>query len=428
MASLRIFRAHRPTSPAALVLAGGLWLIAHGRARADDDYDPHSTAWNGLATFVAAAGDLGVPIRYATDLALDGVSPHDGLIILNPGTELPMASLARLMREGGRIALADDFGTGTELLDVYRIRRVPADLASSEHLRGNPNLPVARAVVRHTLTDGVRAVVANHPALLTHHELAPLLAFDETPRALVLAGAVGEGRLVAMGDPSMFINNMLQFRGNRRFAGNLLRYLHGEDGGFVYLVTPKTVISGYYGDPDEQRPLGEVRGLLDDMAHARTPKAALSIASLLIATILVLAAIGTLPRRSPYDGRDMFPRPAAAGGFAGRVRYHASRQPSMLGAALVYKFELEGELIDRLGLTGRALLRDVLDALRGHGLSDGNVQQARDLLLELADLRARQDQPPGPPRVSKRRFRFIVQRGEELLANLSGPKRTAGNA
>ena len=36
------------------------------------------------------------------------------------------------------------------------------------------------------------------------------------------------GRLFAMGDPSVVINEMLRYPGNRAFASGLLKYLVGE--------------------------------------------------------------------------------------------------------------------------------------------------------------------------------------------------------
>src|SRR5690606_13698398 len=105
------------------------------------------------------------------------VSPRDGILLVYPDDDLPLASLASFMRDGGRLAIADDFGTGDELLDVYRIDRQATSGAEAPHLRGNPGLPVAHPLARHTLTDGLGAVVANHPATLYHAELDPLVAF-----------------------------------------------------------------------------------------------------------------------------------------------------------------------------------------------------------------------------------------------------------
>ncbi len=69
----------------------------------------------------------------------------------------------------------------------------------------------------------------NHPTTVKHADLSSLLRIprvggDQGPD-VALAGQVGEGRLVAVGDPSIVINQMLRFPGNRAVAKNLLLYL-----------------------------------------------------------------------------------------------------------------------------------------------------------------------------------------------------------
>ncbi len=387
-------------------------------ARADDDYDPASRSWNGLSRVVALAADEGVVLEAPDRIDLGALSPADGILLVYPDDELPLASLASFMRDGGRLAIADDYGTGDELLDVYRIDRQARAGSETPHLRGNPGLPVARPFGRHTLTDGLGAVVANHPATLYHAALDPLIAFDDAGRGLVLAGAVGEGRLVAIGDPSMLINNMLEFRDNERFARNLVVYLT-EGGGRLFVVTRHTTLVGRYGEPGSARPFHDLRSWLEGLAGADAPPLALLLGAVVVASILLVVAVTSLPRRSPYDGSAMFGRPPASGGFVGRVGYFAGRSANLLHPLMVYKFELEGEIVRRMRRKERTLLRDVLEGLRAHGLSDAEVQQARALLLELDELRDRQDRPPGPPKISEARFHRIVATGEAILSKLS---------
>ena len=412
----------RVTPPSlALGLALAIGVAAGGVARADDDYDPRSRAWNGLARLVELARAEGADVEAPAELDLGTLSPEDGMLLVYPQDDLPAASLAAFMRDGGRLVLADDFGTGDELLDVYRIHRQAASTGDATHLRGNPNLPVAQPHARHVLTDGLTAIVANHPATLYHAELEPLLAFDSGGRALVLAGAVGEGRLVAVGDPSVLINNMLELRDNQLFAQNLVRYV-AERGGRVYVVTGETELVGRYGEPGSARPFHDVRSWLESVAGADAPPLALLLLAIVIASILVVAAVSALPRRSPYDGSSMFGPPPASGGFVGRVGYFGRKSANLLHPLMVYKFELEGEIVRRMRLEGRTLLRDVLDGMRTHGVPERDVLLARALLLELDRLRDRQDRPPGPPKVTPMRFRELVARGERLLSLIAEPR------
>lgn len=405
----------------AAVAGAVLALIPVASARADPDYDPSSSAWNGLSTLVELAEDEGVPLRVPSALDLGGLTPRDAVLVIYPNEELPVGSLAEFMRDGGRVGLADDYGRGDELLEVYRIGRLPADPDEAPQLRGNPNLPVARPMARHTLTYGLTAVVTNHATTLYHAELDPLLAYDDSGRGVVVAGAVGEGRLVAVGDPSALINNMLELRDNERFARNLLRYL-SEQGGTLYLAAPGTSMVGRYGEPGSGRAFHDLRSWLEELAGADAPPLALLLGAIVIASIMLVVATTSLPRRSPYDGSSMFGPAPAAGGFVGRVGYFQQPSANLLHPLMVYKFELEGEIVRHLGLSGRTLLKDVLAGLRERGLPEAEVAEARELLLELDELRDRQDRPPGPPRVTAARFRAMVATGERLVERLDASR------
>jgi hypothetical protein len=386
--------------------------------RAGDDYDPESREWNGLSELVAIGEGLGIDVRVSDRLDVGTLSPIDAVMIVYPRNDLPLSGIAAFLRDGGRLALLDDFGRGDELLGVYQIGRVQARLPAAAHVRQNENLPIAPATARHTLTEGVTALVANHPTTLSHDELDALFAFDGVGHALVLAGAVGDGRLVAIGDPSIAINNMLEFRDNRRFVENLFRYLEAGAGGTVHVVAADAIMVGRYGEPGADRPFHDLSRWLTDVAHAEAPPLAVLVGAIALSAILLVVAATSLPRRSPYDGSHMFARPPASGGFVGRVGYFSRNRHDLFSPTMAYKFELEGELVRLLDLRGGTVLGDVVRALSLRGLSAAEIDDARALLVELSDLRERQDRPPGPPRVPLRRFRSLLARGEQLLARL----------
>jgi len=133
------------------------------------------------------------------------------------------------MKLGGRLAIADDFGDGNRLLERFRIERRSSPLDPLQMLHGNPQLPIAVPASGHPIVADVGQVVLNHPTVVHHPDLSALLRI---PRAggdagpdVALAGQVGDGRLVAIGDPSMFINSMMRYPGNRALARNLVAYL-----------------------------------------------------------------------------------------------------------------------------------------------------------------------------------------------------------
>ena len=133
------------------------------------------------------------------------------------------------MYEGGRLAIADDFGEGVAARRLPHHAQRAGRTDDTRRLRGNRNVLIATPSVRHPLALDVLALVTNHPQVLHHDALEAIFSLSTTrASAVVLAGAVGQGRLVAIGDSSVLINNMLEFSGNRAFARNLVRYLARE--------------------------------------------------------------------------------------------------------------------------------------------------------------------------------------------------------
>ena len=102
--------------------------------------DPTSADWDGLADFVAIAS-AELPDRVVSRQHLDyaELKREDGVILIHPDGPMDAESLARFMRDGGRVVLADDYGDGEELLSHFGIERVPLPakpaLALRQYLR-----------------------------------------------------------------------------------------------------------------------------------------------------------------------------------------------------------------------------------------------------------------------------------------------------
>jgi hypothetical protein len=402
--------------PLAIVIAA--WLSA-APGLAQEDFAPEGDAWNGISHLIRMAREQQIQVRLVDRLDAGTLQPRDALLMLGPENAPSSSPVTAFLRAGGRVALADDYAAGDSLLATFQISRREPTPDRAPQLRGNAALLVARARGHHRLTSGVRALVTNHPTVVSHRELAPIFELSEG-EAVVLAGAVGEGRLVAIGDPSVLINNMMDLSGNRQFAENLLAYLEGGRGGTLYVLGPDARLAGRYGEPGADRPLHEPRALLEALATVDLPPLALRITTCALALIAAMLALGTLPTRSPYRSEQMFARSSSHGGFVGRVRYFASGKANLIAPLMVYKFELEAELLKRLGLTEQTLLRDVLSAAKKKGLREADLNAMRQLLLTLDELRDQLDRPPAPPSVPARRFRSLVATGERILS-LLGP-------
>jgi hypothetical protein len=248
------------------VLLGLIFGLRAVSARAA--FDANDTTWEGGSElFELAKKRFGRErLEIAASLDYSKLTPKDGLVILHPDVPLDYDELSAFMRAGGRVALIDDYGSGDRFLARFQIYRVRAPSAPAKTLRDNVNLPIAEPAVqlvagqeqnRHPITQSVDSVVTNHPSALTHNNLTPVLtlrARGEPDATLAVTGIImNKGRLFAMGDPSAFVNLMLRYPGNRRFAEGLLGYLleadtWGERGGKLYFVANRFGQKGQFGD------------------------------------------------------------------------------------------------------------------------------------------------------------------------------------
>jgi hypothetical protein len=293
---------------------------------------------------------------------------------------------------------------------------VPRAIPRERWLRGNVNVLIAKPEARHPLTQGVPALVTNHPQVLHHAALDAVFSLDERHSAVVLSGGVGSGRLVALGDPSTLINNMLAFRGNRVFAANLVRYL--APNGRLWIATPNAEFIGHYGRIASSDPLALLRVGLQRLSQVRLPPAAVRLTTLVLAVLLLFGAATALPRRSSYARAVSLPLLETIAGFAGRVRFFTRARGNLSAPVLTYKLEFERRLVAALGLPRAWSLYELENAVQARGLGASVAADTRALLLELGRIALEQDRPSAPPAIDALKFHALVASGDRILAAL----------
>ena len=400
--------------------------------------------WEGASEFLAIARhELGSErVKLIATLDFAALSPKDGLVILHPEARLDYDELAAFLRAGGRLALIDDHGRGSELLARFQIHRINAPLRPRNALRENPNLAIAAPAVqvvagieqgRHPIVAQVDRVITNHPTALRHPDLTPVLEIEATgePDATIaVTGIIDRGRLFAMGDPSALINLMLRYPGNRAFAAGLVQYLVEEDswgarGGNLYLISNDFRQRGHYGGQAglAEQVLDQAKTVLDLISEMHQ-KGIPEVLAVLLATALVVGACVWTVLVSSRTYRRARPRYAtglplvAQGGLAGRAAVLAA--PTTRGALVVVELKaaLEEGLVHELGLpvgTGRST---VLAQLEDRSLLSATKRaQLRELLREMdraeASLAAAQ-----PVKVQPRHVQSMSRQVKEILAEL----------
>jgi hypothetical protein len=392
-----------------ILLALGLTLVsARGWTGA---FDYNDAGWEGTAAFLELArsklGQQRVAIRASIDWA--ELEAADGLVILHPTVAVDFAQASAFLRAGGRIAVLDDYGSATALVERFQIRRIRAPLKPSRMLRDNPNLAIALPAVqlvagqeqgRHPVVASVQQLVTNHPTSITHPDLTPVLtipAKDEPNATLAVTGIIaGRGRLFVMGDPSVLINQMLRYPGNRAFAEGLIEYLVEDDGwgkrgGKLYLVANSFKQRGQYGGGTSlfQHARDWAQSLRELVAQVRTEGlpdlVALAFGGLAAFGAVVWAAThATRPyRRIPPRHARALPL-VAQGGAAGRAAVLAARTTHRSLAALEVKKALEEALASHLGIdvdVGPSAL--VEEIVRQEALSIGSLRKLKSMFREV---------------------------------------------
>jgi hypothetical protein len=171
-------------------------------------------------------------------------------VVLSPDrayTDREAARVRAFVRAGGTLVVAEDFGSngGPLLAAVGAETRFEGALVRDERSAWrSPAMPVATGVTNRSATpytEGVGSLTLNYGTVLEPGPNATVLVRSSpfsyldadgdgtvdggeslASRPVVAVEPVGEGRVVAVSDPSLFLNAMLERAGNRRFASNLL--------------------------------------------------------------------------------------------------------------------------------------------------------------------------------------------------------------
>jgi hypothetical protein len=390
-------------------------LVFYGNLVRAEELNVQRRAWNGLSELLAIARSKGAVLTPA-QLDASQLEASDALLIVHPTAPLPIPELAKFLRKGGRLAVADDFGTGRALFAAFGMGVHLPNRASSRSLRDNPQLLIATPLVGHALADGADALVTNHPQVVYHPDLRPVFALSGSRGAIVLSGAVGKGRLVAISDASVLINNMLEFPGNRAFARNLLHFLRASPSTRLYIAGSDTLWMSGFRHLTTGNPLARLAAALAQLARPQLPALAVLALSIVLAAVLLAAAATALPKRSAYARRAYLRTPECVAGMAGRVGYYAGAERSYLGPLLVLKLEVERRLVARLHSQGQPHRDQVLEGLRAAGWSEDQVRELADFMQGVDRL---QDASVGTEmRVSGRQFSELVASGRRILVDL----------
>lgn len=288
------------------VLAFAMALSLPTRAATGQDlaaYRLDETDWNGLSSLGLLATHFGVSIRQVDSVSLPDPTV-DVLVLVHPTSDLPADALVAWVRSGGRLWVADDFGTADTLMAAFGLRRVQPGF-HADVLERNDALPMVAPVGSHPISRGVARIVLNHPTAIAGEQL-PVFGLDDGSGVLYDM-SLGQGAAVFLADASVLTNLMLPLHGNRRMVVNTLERLCGDLAGCRVVLVAEA--GGVVGDPDamtggdegpsERAAIPRWREALDALRDARIDPRALRVAAalLLFGTLFLVATL--FPARRP---------------------------------------------------------------------------------------------------------------------------------
>jgi hypothetical protein len=406
-------------------------LLGRARSVHAGPFEVKEEDWEGCSALLELArAELGARVVPVAELDWSGLTPKDSILLIHPALAISHENLESFLLANGRVAVLDDFGAGDKILEPFGIDFVPAPAHPLSTLRRSPNLAIAEPVTEpldgdavgvHATVKDVERVVTNHPMGLKLKRSnakppTPVLkirAVDEPDVLLALSGPLVErapegplktearprGNLFAMGDPSVLINQMLRYPGNRAFAIGLLHWLaqdaNGEPrGGRLFIIANRFSETGTFAGTDtfknelEDRMTNLGRGLGRFFEEGFSGVVGLALATLVAFGVGVWTTTvsSRVYRRRPPS----FARPVplvAQGGVAGRTAVLSARTTPRALGVLELKSALEEGLAQKLGLGASVPTSVLLEEVKRKGALDEQGQRAlKGALLEMANL------------------------------------------
>lgn len=328
------------------------------------DYRLDSHEWNGLSRLADEARLAGCTIEPTDSLDWSALGARDSLWFVYPRTAVDGGKLRRYLEAGGRAVLADDYGASDAALAALEIRRLRSDLDGAERYQDNPALPIAKQMLATELSAGTSSIVANHAAFFS---AATPATYSFLPgAALVVEGRLGRGYFVAIADPSILINNMLEIDEDLGFARALIKRTC-KPGERILLVTQSFADRGEpAGELGDDGDSGWVRfnrmlQLIDETIHtAAGDGRVLGFLGALLAVIALLLWSRVWPERQVIDGGWTRAPAPPDGGWQSLVDRYAQRNVPWSWA--LPAAALRDEAVTRLSAALGASMTDIAGA------------------------------------------------------------------
>lgn len=231
-------------------LSGLLFIILLvGVSTSTAAFSPYNANWDGTGEFRQLASSTGDSTIVTNTSQYTQVNSSDAVaFVFAPEEEYSPTDVAvvrQFVLSGGTLVVADDYGAiGNRLLgDIGANASFDGRiLRDNRNNFRSPSTPVVADPSNHELVSNVESITLNYGTAIESSGTTPLINSSEfsylvttenetlndadklqqSPVATV--ESIGQGQVIAVGDPSIFINSMIDKSDNRQFAVNLIEY------------------------------------------------------------------------------------------------------------------------------------------------------------------------------------------------------------
>ena len=226
-----------------MVTVGG--ALAVGSATSDNPFGPYNYQWDGTSDLRDLATDEGTDAVFLRESeTYEEYGKDDIAFVIGPDnfSEDSTGHVSDFVERGGTLVVAyRDEPVGENLLSAVGAEARPdgAMLRDELNHHRSPRLPIATEVGDHELVADVESVVLNHGTAVEANGATVLIESspfsyldrdgsgeptDEPVESYPVATveSVGNGQVIVVGDPSIFINVMQEQNGNAVFTRGLV--------------------------------------------------------------------------------------------------------------------------------------------------------------------------------------------------------------
>lgn len=390
-------------------------LAVHGAARAEE-FSPNVKDFHGIGESLSIFEREGLHVELINELDFGTLGPEDAVLLLHIGEVKNARGIIPFIESGGALILADESSALDSVYSRFGFERAPAGARMRNALDGFEGVYIAPRDGRHPLAEGVDFLVTDLPRPFYHPNLSPIFRFDET-HMIVAVGRLGAGELIALGDSSLFINQLARLSKNRRFLHNLAAHLADRYARLLIVRGPGSLISR---EAPANRGLGGFREAIGSIRSLKIDSLALYLISLILLLALTLTLGSRLARGAVFEGPERLGYEGEPPNTEWKIRQYQQRGANLNEPISGLRDAVYRAMSRRLLRGSGRFIRDARAALEAASEAGVAFEElgVDPRFFERLDAFALSSEIDGAQRASRRDFIRLLEEAETLLARL----------